>query len=148
MEPWCLKSFETQPPPLESARFQKGQKPFPIVGIGASAGGLEAVTELLQHLPLDTGMAFVLVEHLDPNHKSVLASILAKATAMPVKEVVNNTGAAQRHFIICDSPQRPDDHRPGNIETRLAEPKITAFAIRLIYFSTSSQPIKAAAPSE
>jgi two-component system, chemotaxis family, CheB/CheR fusion protein len=50
---------------------------FPIVGIGASAGGLEAFTELLKHLPQDTGMGFVLVQHLDPQHESALSQILA-----------------------------------------------------------------------
>jgi two-component system, chemotaxis family, CheB/CheR fusion protein len=45
---------------------------FPIVGLGASAGGLEAFSALLKHLPLDTGMGFVLVQHLDPGHDSVL----------------------------------------------------------------------------
>ena len=49
--------------------------PFPLVGVGASAGGLEAFTELLKHLPTDTGMAFVLVQHLDPQHESALATI-------------------------------------------------------------------------
>ncbi|HEY1718313.1 MAG TPA: chemotaxis protein CheB [Verrucomicrobiae bacterium] len=63
------------------------QNPFPIVGIGASAGGLEAFTQLLTHLPGDTGMAFVLVQHLDPTHPSQLASLLAKATPMPVLEI-------------------------------------------------------------
>ena len=51
---------------------------FPIVGIGASAGGLEAFTQLLKALPLDTGMAFVLVQHLDPDHESALTQILSK----------------------------------------------------------------------
>ncbi|MBW4428413.1 MAG: PAS domain-containing protein [Nostoc desertorum CM1-VF14] len=60
---------------------------FPIVGIAASAGGLEAFTELLQYLLTDTGMAFVLVQHLDPNHKSLLSEILARTTQMPVSEV-------------------------------------------------------------
>src|SRR5258706_2580734 len=64
--------------------------PFPIVGIGASAGGLEAFTELLKHLPLDTGMGFVLVQHLDPQHESALTQLLARATALPVREVSNN----------------------------------------------------------
>src|SRR5438270_9603353 len=52
-------------------------KKFPIVGIGASAGGLEAVTQLLTHLPANTDMAFVLVQHLDPTHESALSSLLA-----------------------------------------------------------------------
>lgn len=62
---------------------------FPIVGIAASAGGLEAFTELLKHLPTDTGMAFVLIQHLAPNHKSLLTEILARTTEMPVSEVTD-----------------------------------------------------------
>jgi two-component system CheB/CheR fusion protein len=60
---------------------------FPVVGIGASAGGLEAFRQLLDHLPNDTGMAFVFVQHLDPARESVLAELLSRATDMPVKEV-------------------------------------------------------------
>jgi len=45
---------------------------FPVVAIGASAGGLEAVTQLLQNLPPDTGMSFIYVQHLSPDHKSIL----------------------------------------------------------------------------
>ena len=60
---------------------------FPIVAIGASAGGLEAYTELFHALPVDTGMAFVVVQHLDPNHQSMLTEILGKATKLPVNEV-------------------------------------------------------------
>ncbi|HEX3527523.1 MAG TPA: chemotaxis protein CheB [Thermoanaerobaculia bacterium] len=60
---------------------------FPIVGIGASAGGLEAFSELLRALPTDTGMAFVLVQHLSPSHPSQLADILSRTTRMPVTEV-------------------------------------------------------------
>lgn len=63
---------------------------FPIVGIGASAGGLEAVTQLLKSLPADMGMAFVLVQHLDPTHESALSSLLARATEMPVTEAREN----------------------------------------------------------
>src|SRR5215468_8738328 len=54
-------------------------RPFPVVGIGASAGGLEAFRQLLEHLPTDTGMAFVLVQHLDPKRESILAELLSKA---------------------------------------------------------------------
>jgi len=66
---------------------EKSNALFPIVGIVASAGGLEAFTQLLSHLPIDTGMGFVLIQHLDPNHKSLLTEILAKTTKMPVSEV-------------------------------------------------------------
>ena len=61
--------------------------PFPVVGIGGSAGGLDAFTKLLQALPGDTDMAFVVVQHLDPHHTSYLSDILSKATSMPVRNV-------------------------------------------------------------
>ena len=60
---------------------------FPIVAIGASAGGLEAITELLKNLPSDTGMSFIYVQHLSPDHKSLLVQILSKATKMKVQEI-------------------------------------------------------------
>jgi two-component system, chemotaxis family, CheB/CheR fusion protein len=63
----------------------------PIVGIGGSAGGFEAAMELLRHLPPRTGMAFVIVQHLDPHHGSRLPNLLAKATAMPVTEITGTT---------------------------------------------------------
>ncbi|MDO8545379.1 MAG: chemotaxis protein CheB [Opitutaceae bacterium] len=56
------------------------------MGIGGSAGGLDAFTQMLEHLPADTGMAFIIVQHLDPEHESALPHILGRATAMPVRE--------------------------------------------------------------
>jgi two-component system CheB/CheR fusion protein len=60
---------------------------FPVVGVGASAGGLEAFTQLLKALPANPGMAFVLVPHLDPTHQSAMTELLGRATRMPVVEV-------------------------------------------------------------
>ena len=60
---------------------------FPIIGIGASAGGLDAVSSLLSNLPTDTGMAFVVVQHLDRTHESKLRYIFAQCTAMDVLDV-------------------------------------------------------------
>ncbi|MDZ4316245.1 MAG: chemotaxis protein CheB [Azonexus sp.] len=60
---------------------------FPIVGIGCSAGGLEALEAFLQNLPADCGMAVVIVQHLDPNHISTLPQLLQRSTALPVVEV-------------------------------------------------------------
>ncbi len=62
---------------------------FPIVAIGASAGGLEAMQELLKNLSPDTGMAFIYVQHLSPDHKSMLTSLLANVSSMNVQEVTN-----------------------------------------------------------
>ncbi|MEG3844242.1 chemotaxis protein CheB [Microcoleus sp. herbarium14] len=74
------------PAALDSQQLAETDAPFPIVGIAASAGGLEAFTGLLSHLPSDTGMAFVLIQHLAPDHKSLLSEILARQTKMPVSE--------------------------------------------------------------
>ncbi len=71
--------------------LEQSDRRFPIVGIGASAGGLEAFTQLLSHLPNDTGMAFVLIQHLSPHHKSLLTEILAKTTSMRVSEAQEGT---------------------------------------------------------
>ncbi|MDP2828297.1 MAG: chemotaxis protein CheB [Sulfuricellaceae bacterium] len=62
---------------------------FPIVGIGASAGGLEAFEQFFRHIPPECGMAFVLVPHLDPSHASLLSEILQRTTAMPVVEATD-----------------------------------------------------------
>ena len=62
-------------------------KIFPIVGIGGSAGGLEALSELLQHLPTDLGMAYVYIQHLSPNHQSLLPEIIQRKTKMKVVKV-------------------------------------------------------------
>lgn len=61
--------------------------PFPVVAIGASAGGLEAITELLKNLSPTTGMAFIYVQHLSPDHKSLLPELLSKLTPMKVQEI-------------------------------------------------------------
>jgi two-component system CheB/CheR fusion protein len=63
---------------------------FPIVGIGASAGGLEAFTDFLKNLPADTGMAFVFIQHLAAGQESLLTDILARATPMTVHKVKND----------------------------------------------------------
>jgi two-component system CheB/CheR fusion protein len=73
---------------------------FPIVGIGASAGGLEAFSELLRHLPEKTGMAFVLVQHLDPKHGSVLQEILSRTTKIPVTEVIQGVVVQPDHAYV------------------------------------------------
>lgn len=73
---------------------------FPIVGIGASAGGLEAFTRLLKALPVDTGMAFVIVQHLSPTHESALPQILSRATGMPVSDASNDSRIERDHVYV------------------------------------------------
>jgi two-component system CheB/CheR fusion protein len=65
----------------------KSQLDFPIVGIGASAGGLEAVTSMFQNVEAGVGMAFVLVMHLDPHHESMMAELLSSKTHIPVRQI-------------------------------------------------------------
>jgi len=79
---------------------EKNQELFPIVGIGASAGGLAAFTDLLRHLPIDTGMGFVLIQHLNPEHKSLLSKILAKTIQMPVIEVIDGMSVEPNHVYV------------------------------------------------
>ena len=71
-----------------------------IAAVGASAGGIEAFTELISNLATDTGMAFVLVQHLDPEHHSMLTELLSKKTAMHVKEVTNGMSVEPNHVYV------------------------------------------------
>jgi two-component system CheB/CheR fusion protein len=91
-----IKSVNRAPSPARHAEL------FPIVGVGASAGGLEAFSELLRSLPPKTGMAFVLVQHLDPSHSSDLREILARTTRIPVQQVTD--GVAVRPDCIYVIP--------------------------------------------
>src|SRR5437867_4278071 len=75
-------------------------KSFPIVGIGASAGGFEAFKLLLEHLPAHTGMGFVLVQHLDPTHESKLTELLSRSTRLRVVEVRNGMSVRPDHVYV------------------------------------------------
>jgi two-component system, chemotaxis family, CheB/CheR fusion protein len=76
------------------------EQSFPIVGIGASAGGLEAVSELLRHIPTKTGLAFVLVQHLDPTHHSNLSQILSRIAHIPIEEVREGAVVESDHAYV------------------------------------------------
>jgi two-component system, chemotaxis family, CheB/CheR fusion protein len=97
---------------------------FPIVGIGASAGGLEAFSTLLAHVPADTGMGFVLVQHLDPQHESALAQLLRRAAAMPVQEVTNKLRVEPNHVYVI--PPNMDLGIVGGVLTLGPRPKTRA----------------------
>jgi PAS domain S-box-containing protein len=133
---------------------RKNRKDFPTVGIGASAGGLEAFRELLKNLPADTGMAFVLVQHLDPKHESMLTGLIAKATTMPVSEVEQGMRVEPNHVyvippnthmtisraILALAPrsEAPGQHRPvDHFLTSLAEDRGSR-AIGVILSGTAS----------
>jgi two-component system CheB/CheR fusion protein len=82
----------------------------PVLGIGASAGGLEVFNRLLGDLPDDTGFAIVFVQHLDPNHHSMLAAILARATTMQVSEAANGMPVEANHVYVI----------PANVDLTIA----------------------------
>ena len=75
-------NIESEPLAKESASLA-----FPIVGVGASAGGLEALEEFLRHVPDKSGLAFVIVQHLDPTHKGLLPELLQRAIDSAVRLV-------------------------------------------------------------
>src|SRR4028119_1143661 len=78
----------------------KTDAPFPVVGIAASAGGLEAFIQLLNNLPADTGMAFVLIQHLAADRQSLLSEILSRSTEMPVHEAQDGMAVEPNHVYI------------------------------------------------
>jgi two-component system CheB/CheR fusion protein len=97
-------SSQTTPPRLPAA--PSGAPPpaedsCPIVGVGASAGGLEAFTQLLQPLPATPGLAFVLVQHLDPAHESLLAGLLARVTRLPVRQIEDGTAVRPNQVYVA-----------------------------------------------
>ena len=101
-----------------------------MVGIGASAGGLEAVTELLGAVPAATGLAFILVQHLDPSHESLLSEILGKKTTIPVSEALAGEVVCPDHVYVIPAdailavrdgrielkPRRSTGERPSPID--------------------------------
>jgi two-component system CheB/CheR fusion protein len=76
---------------------------FPVVGIGASAGGLDAVKAFLKALPAKSGMAYVFIQHLSPDHDSILPEILQKVALFPVQQIIDNIHLEQDHLYIIPS---------------------------------------------
>jgi two-component system CheB/CheR fusion protein len=108
-----------EPDPAEHLVEHAAEQPFPVVGIGASAGGLEAFGEFFDAMPANSGMAFVLVQHLPPQKNSLLAEILSKRAKMPVTQVEDGVVVEPDHAYVI---------RPGHTMTindgrlRLGEP--------------------------
>ncbi len=86
-----LRRKKASPPVAQRETLTPTGAAFPIVGIGASAGGLEALEQFLGHVPAGSGMAFVIVQHLDPTHKGIMPELLQRATSMKVIQVKDRT---------------------------------------------------------
>lgn len=76
---------------------------FFVVGIGASSGGLDAFKQFIQDIPVDSGIAFILVQHLDPSHGSILSDILQKFTKIPVLEITDQVRVEPDHIYVIPS---------------------------------------------
>src|SRR5216683_6427267 len=100
MSPRELAKAKSRPVHQRPQRQPSKRALFPIVGVGASAGGLEAFTQLLKGLGTGTEMAYVLVQHLDPSHESALTELLAKATEMAVRQVTDATPVEPNHVHV------------------------------------------------
>jgi two-component system, chemotaxis family, CheB/CheR fusion protein len=96
--------------------------PFPVVGIGASAGGLEAASLLFKELSPHLGMAFVLVLHLDPARESAVAEILARVTSMPVVQVKEGMRVEPDHvYVIPPNHEMTIEHGVLHLQSRVVE---------------------------
>jgi two-component system CheB/CheR fusion protein len=79
---------------------------FPVVGIGASAGGLQAIKLFFENMPQDNGMAFVIILHLSPDHQSIADKIVQESTQMPVLQVTETVSIEKNHVYVISPAQR------------------------------------------
>jgi two-component system, chemotaxis family, CheB/CheR fusion protein len=98
--PKAPSSAETPTPRSQGVANNRSSNTFPIVGIGASAGGLEALSRFFSSLPADNGMGFVVIQHLAPERESVMPELLAKKTSMPIHVAVDETLVEPNHVYL------------------------------------------------
>ena len=113
------------------------KKSFTVVAIGASAGGLEAVSVLLKNLPSNTGMAFIYVQHLSPDHKSFLTSLLAKTTEMKVQEI-NNMALMKPNNVYVIPPDKGIRVTNGHIKLIPRSKISSAITIDILFSSLAA----------
>jgi two-component system, chemotaxis family, CheB/CheR fusion protein len=89
--------------PHNDVKKERSANMFPVVGVGASAGGLEAFKRLIKAIPEHSGIAYILVQHLEPSHESILVDILQKITPIPVQEITNNVHVEPDHLYVIPS---------------------------------------------
>ncbi|MGJ7549874.1 CheR family methyltransferase [Pseudomonas alloputida] len=101
-----MTSSPEQPASPQNPALSPSHLDFPVVGIGASAGGLEAIRTFFQQMPGDCGMAFVVVLHLSPDHQSVADRIIQEATSMPVRQVTEPVPIERNHVYVISPANR------------------------------------------
>lgn len=118
-----------------NSRIRKtGHNSFPIVAIGASAGGLEAMSLLLKNLPANTGMAYVFVQHLSPDYKSLLTSILSRTTEMKV-QAIDNMELMKPDNVYVIPPDKGIEITDGHIRLLTRSKRIPAISIDVLFSS-------------
>src|SRR5688572_7115327 len=95
---------------------------FLVVGVGASAGGLDAFKQFVRSIPLDSGIAYILVQHLDRSHESILSDLLQKATTIPVQEITDNLPIEANHIYVVP-PNKLVTLDPGIIKLTERSPR-------------------------
>ena len=95
---------------------------FPIVGVGASAGGLDAFKRLIKSLPENPGIALILVQHLEPTHESMLTDLLQKISKIPIQEITDNVVVESNHIYIIP-PNRSLTAFDGRLQLSPRPPK-------------------------
>lgn len=121
--------------PTNFKQLTRSNLTFPVVGIGASAGGLKALQTLLEHCPADTGMAFVVVMHLSPDHESHVAQILGKSTRMPVHQVRQPTPLEPNHVYVIP-PAKHLSMNDGYLRLSDPDPKRSRHVAIDLFFRT------------
>lgn len=125
--PRTTKKMQTPEPPEifePSPAFADSQSDFYVVGIGASAGGFEALEQFFSHMQSQSGMAFVVVQHLSPDHKSLMAELLSKHTRMNVHQVLEDMALAP-NCIYLIPPKKNMTLRNGKLHLEDKAPKQT-----------------------
>src|SRR5215218_8746698 len=97
------------------AAGRNGNENFLVVGLGASAGGIQALRDFFAHVPADTNMAYVVILHLSPDHDSQLAEVLQNATVLPVAKVEQRVRVQPDHIYVIP-PNKSLEMKDGDIE--------------------------------
>ena len=108
---------------------------FPVIGIGASAGGLEAFGEVFKNMPEDTGMAFILIQHIEPSHVANMVSLIQKQTKMPVVEVKNGGIKVEPNHLYMIPQNRRISVVDGTLELQKEVDTVMRHSIDLFFRS-------------
>ncbi len=81
-------------------RSNTTQEKFPLVGVGASAGGIDSFKKFLKAVPPNSGMAYILVQHLSASHESILPEILSRSTTIPVQSITDDCEVEPDHIYV------------------------------------------------